>query len=108
EEVLIHFQLTKGKQLSETEITNITKKDDYSKAYTAALRYLGYRMRTIQEMEAYLHKQDIPQTWIERIIDTLQDEGFLDDAVFAKLNDRAMQCFTHALHDELQLLFLQQ
>src|SRR5699024_12354704 len=66
EEVLIHFQLTKCKQLSETEITNITMKDDYSKAYTAALRYLGYRMRTIQEMEAYLHKQEIPQTWIER------------------------------------------
>lgn len=93
EEVLIHFQLTKGKQLSETEITNITKKDDYSKAYTAALRYLGYRMRTIQEMEAYLHKQDIPQTWIERIIVTLLDEGFLDDAVFANafVRDRIHQ-----------------
>src|SRR5699024_12688028 len=41
----------------------------------------------------YLHKQDIPQTWIERIIVTLLDEGFLDDAVFANafVRDRIHQ-----------------
>src|SRR5699024_2950812 len=73
EEELIHFQLTKGKQLSQTEITIITKKDDYSKAYTAALRYLGYRMRTIQHMEAHLDQEDIPQTRNELFCD---DPGF--------------------------------
>src|SRR5699024_12591429 len=50
-------------------------------------------MRAIVEMEAYLHKQDIPHTWIERIIVTLPDEGFLDDAVFANafVRDRIHQ-----------------
>lgn len=83
EEVLIDSQLTKGKTLSEAEIADIAKKDDYSRAHAAALHYLSYRMRTIQEMEIYLQKQDIPQTWIEPIIIQLMDKEFLDDAVFA-------------------------
>ena len=83
EDVLISFQLAKGKTLTKEEIADITEGDEYSRAYSLALNFLSYRMRTIQEMEDYLQKKEIPELWQQRIIVKLLEDKLLDDAAFA-------------------------
>lgn len=58
--------------------------DEFSKYYTLSLRYLTYRSRSTKEIQDYLLKKKVPQDIIQRIIDILLEQKFLDDVLFAK------------------------
>ncbi len=64
--------------------------DDIGKhAKRAALRYLGYRDRSVSEMRAYLAKKDFSVKVIEETIDYLAGLGYLDDVRFSKQYSRS-------------------
>lgn len=64
--------------------------DDFLKqAKKAALRYLGYRDRSVSEMRAYLARKDFSVKVIEEVIDYLARLGYLNDARFAELYARS-------------------
>jgi len=83
EESLITFDLRKGKQLTNAELEQLQQFDTIQKYYARAIQYLGYRMRTEQEIRLYLEKQEVDEEHIEAIIDRLIDEKILDDGQFA-------------------------
>lgn len=83
EDMLVKFNLRKGLSLTETEIEEITKNDDWHRVYAQAIRYLSYRMRSEKEMRAYLQKQEATRHVIDGIIERLKREKYLDDAAFA-------------------------
>jgi regulatory protein len=54
-------------------------------ALATAYRYLNRRERTEAEMRAHLSRAGIDADDVDRAIDTLVEEGYLDDARFAHL-----------------------
>lgn len=85
EDVLVHHALTKGKELSKKNIDEITEKDDYHRAYLMAIQFLSYRMRSVDEMQAYLRKKEINPNWIEPIMTSLVEDKYLEDQRFAEM-----------------------
>lgn len=84
QDVLISFQLSKGKKLEDETIDQILYEDQGKKAYHLALNYLSYRMRTVKEVKDYLEKKDIHEKIIASIIEKLKSYQFIDDKEFAK------------------------
>lgn len=77
-------QLKKGQFLSATKIQALQHEDQYSRAYNLALRYLGYRARSSQEMERYLQGKEFTDEVVESITGKLHEQGYLNDEEFAR------------------------
>jgi len=59
--------------------------DGLQGALTLAYRYLNRRDRTETEVRAHLEGKGIDPGDVEQVIATLQDQGFVDDARYARL-----------------------
>ena len=64
--------------------------EDYSAAFAAALYFLSYRPRSEHEVRRRLAR-NYPAPVIERVMASLQQYGYLDDAAFAQLWRRARE-----------------
>lgn len=93
EQVFISYDLRKGLSLSNETIEEIISAEGYQKSYGMAIRYLGFRMRSIKEMETYLEGKEIGRLEIEKIIVALLDKNLLNDEQFANafVKDRKNQ-----------------
>jgi regulatory protein len=58
---------------------------DMEKAVRMAVRYLGIRPRSIQEMTRYLEKKNQDHAIISKVIALLKQYRYLDDETFARL-----------------------
>ena len=63
---------------------NIQTTDDLQRAREAALRFLSFRLRSIQEVTTYLAGKRFPKTVVEQTVDYLTESGLLDDRKFAR------------------------
>jgi regulatory protein len=84
EEVLLKFQLKRGTALDDLLLAEIQFHDEIQKAFTDALNYLSYRMRSESEVRLYLKKKDIEEPIIKEAIHKLYSFSYLDDLEFAK------------------------
>ncbi len=83
EQVLIQYQLKKGKQLSELELMQIQSEDEIRKAYNVATQYLSFRMRAKQEVRTYLERKEYEERVIDAVLQKLTDQQYIDDVEFA-------------------------
>lgn len=83
EEVLIRFDLRKGKELSELDLIQIQHEDEIRKAFNAAIQFLSYRMRSEQEVRTYLKKKEWDEPVVEAVVQKLYERKYLDDKEFA-------------------------
>ncbi|MEK5096973.1 recombination regulator RecX [Bacillus sp. FSL W8-0848] len=106
-DVLVKFNLKKGKQLDELDVIEIQYGDDIKKGFNQALDYLSYRMRSIKEVKDHLKKKGVADSAVTEIIHMLKSYKYVDDREFA-----AAYVSTHrktsgkgpdVLHKELQL-----
>ncbi|QOR67083.1 recombination regulator RecX [Cytobacillus suaedae] len=84
QDVLIKFQLKKGLQLDELDLTEIQFEDDIKKAYNQALVFLSYRMRSEKEIVAHLKSKEVDDQVIPDIIHKLTSLNYVNDLEFAK------------------------
>lgn len=84
EEVLLKFQLKKGTVLDDLLLAEVQFHDEIQKAFTDALNYLSYRMRSESEVRQYLKKKDFEEPIIKEAIHKLYSFQYLDDLEFAK------------------------
>lgn len=84
EEVLIQFRLHKGQEITNEQIKVITDADAVSKAYTKALDYLSYQLRTEKEIIQYLQQHGFTDLQIEPVLQRLRDQGYINDLEYAK------------------------
>ncbi len=84
QDVLISFQLKKGMELDDLDISEIQFEDEIKKAFNLALNYLSYRMRSTKEVVDYLKKKEIDDPIIPDVIHKLSDYRYLNDEEFAK------------------------
>lgn len=83
EELIISHHLHKGKELSEKELEQLLDAEVLQKAYSSALNYISYRMRSIAEVEAYLQKEEVESIIAQKVIVRLIREKYLDDQAYA-------------------------
>ncbi len=77
-------RLRPGQQLSADDISQLQADDSISKAYERAVRFLGTRPRSVEEVRRKLREHDVAPTVIEIVISRLQDMGYIDDEAFAR------------------------
>ncbi|MCH1627529.1 recombination regulator RecX [Fredinandcohnia quinoae] len=82
--VLISFQLKKGMELDELDITEIQFDDEVKKAFNLALVFLSYRMRSKKEIIDYLKKKEVEEPIIPEVIHKLIEYKYVNDLEFAK------------------------
>jgi regulatory protein len=76
--------LSAGQALSEEKIAALQTEDAQEVAMQRALRFLGYRARSMQEVRANLEKNETPEAAIEFTLRRLQENGLLNDQEFAQ------------------------
>ena len=83
EEVLIRFDLRKGKELTEQEITQIQYEDEIRKALNSAINYLSFRMRSKLEIHNHLKKKDWEEPVINEVLNKLTELRYVDNLEFS-------------------------
>lgn len=82
--VAVALTLKKGQYLTDKEIEQLKSQDEQDKAYQHAIRYLGFRARSRQELEQYLGEKGYSAAVAAATIQRLLDQNYLDDEAFAR------------------------
>ncbi len=77
--------LTVGRKLSDAEINKLQSEDELEVAWQKALRFLGFRPRTTQEITRYLEKKGFSDVVVTTTLTRLQEQNFVNDKAFAEL-----------------------
>lgn len=77
-------QLRKGQVLTDAQISALRSDDEVNKAYDHAVRFLGYRPRSVSETRKNLIEKGYPEEAIEVCLAKLIAQGYLDDEAFAR------------------------
>lgn len=83
QDILIKYNLQKGKEIDELDIQELQYGDLSKKAYNKALEFLSYRMRSIKEVAEHLTKKEFTDTIIQDVIYKLKEYNYVDDLEFA-------------------------
>lgn len=86
-------RLRKNQILSDEEISQLEAIDERHKAFDYAVRFLGYRPRSIAEIRRKLQQRDVDDVVIEEVIQRLTELGYVDDLAFAEFWIRDRETF---------------
>lgn len=92
EDVIIKNNLLITKELDDDLILKIEKENNDISAYVSMLNYISIKMRSIKEAKEYLIKKGYNNTLINKVINRLINEGYLNDELFTKafINDQLL------------------
>lgn len=77
-------RLRPGQVLTDLEITQLQETGAVAKAYEQAVRFLGTRPRSIEEVRRKLVENDYSSLIIETVLTRLESQGFVNDVEFAR------------------------
>lgn len=77
-------KLRKGQALTAADVTLLRDADTVLKAVDRAAHFLSYRPRSIQEVRRNLEQKDTPPAVIDAAVARMSEQGYLDDAAFAR------------------------
>lgn len=80
---LVKYNLRKGMEIDEFELSTILFDEEVRKAYLQAISYLSYQMRTKHEVEEQLRKKEIGQAIINEVTAKLIEEAYINDNEYA-------------------------
>lgn len=81
---ILYFKLKEGAEISETTYNFIMENLIYIKAQDTALHYIGYKMRTEQEVKKKLEDKQYAEEVTERVIEFLKKYHYVDDFNYAQ------------------------
>jgi regulatory protein len=76
--------LSVGQVLSDEKIAALQTEDAREIAYQRAMRFLGYRARSVREVRDNLEKHETPEIVIEEVLKRLQETNLVNDQEFAQ------------------------
>ncbi len=85
EDIMIRHRLLKGESVDSESIAEIVRDDERHQAYLEAIRYIGRRPRSQQEVRLHLKEKEYEPERIREVVERLSGEGYLNDETFAKL-----------------------
>ncbi|WP_461610550.1 recombination regulator RecX [Cytobacillus kochii] len=108
EDVLIKYNMKKGKEIDSFLIGEIQFQDEIRKAYNTAIHYLSSRMRSESEVRTHLIKKEYAVELIDEVIHKLYQYQFLNDEEFAiafvrtqkNTTDKGPNIIKHELKDK--------
>lgn len=77
------WRLHKGQEISLDQLEDIRRQAYENRAYTAAIRYLSFRIRSTGEVRQYLRRKGF-EDLSDFVISRLTREGYLNDATFTE------------------------
>ena len=81
---ILYFKLKEGQEAAEETIAFIRKNLIYIKAQDTALRFLGYKMRTVQEIRQKLLEKEFAEDVIAEVLAFLEKYGYADDREYCR------------------------
>lgn len=81
---ILYFKLKEGQGAAEETIDFIRKNLIYIKAQDTALHFIGYKMRTVQEIRRKLAEKEFAKETIEEVIAFLEKYGYADDREYCR------------------------
>lgn len=84
EEVILQFNLLLTKEIKEEDLLTIHNANLEYDVYYIALKSINSRYKSIFELRESLRKKEYPDEMIDKAIDRLIQQGYLDDRSFAK------------------------
>lgn len=73
-----------GQELSEEKAAQLQAEDTLEVGYQRALKYIGYRMRSVAEVQDKLIDYGFAEEEIVGVVERLRRNGFIDDERFAE------------------------
>ena len=83
EDTIVRFMLSRGKVISNEELTEIQDFAQLSYGKNLALYHLSFKARTEKEVKEYLKKYDIEDTIASQVIANLKEDNWIDDHQYA-------------------------
>lgn len=80
----VNFGLVSGQEITEQDLSKYKQASDDGKWLDRTLNLLSYRPRSEWEIRSYLKRKDCPEQIINRILNKLRVNKYLDDEQFAK------------------------
>jgi regulatory protein len=74
-----------GQTVSAAQVEDLLARDQVETGYQRAIKLVGRRPRTEQEIRRYLHGKGLAEPAQDAVVDQLQRAGWLDDAEFARM-----------------------
>lgn len=84
EDVLIKMNLKKGMTIDQLDAMEIAYQEEVQRAFSYALNYLSYRMRSEVEIQTYLKEKEYEEHVIKEVIHKLTQLKYINDEEFAK------------------------
>jgi regulatory protein len=83
-EVALKEGLRAGQELPEAERQALAGADRYHKCHDAAIRLLGVRPRSEDELRQRLQRRGFESDYVDKAITRLKEQGLVDDSAFAQ------------------------
>lgn len=93
EESVVKYRLIPERILETDEYNQVLEAIQYDQAYVKALGYISYKLRSESEMRKYLVEDYHPEM-IDKTIQRLREEGYVNDAHYAKALKNTMVATT--------------
>lgn len=84
EEVILQFELLLKKDISDYELEKILLSNQEYDVYYVALKSLKSRFKSVKDLRLSLLQKEYPQEYVDKAIQKLLDQGYLNDRSFAK------------------------
>ena len=84
EDVILKYNLLIKKDLDEEEIFEAEKYNQECDVYYVGLSSINNRFKSVLELRKYLEKKEYPRDLIDKAIDKLLKQGYLNDRSFSK------------------------
>ncbi len=81
---ILYFKLKEGQEAAEETIAFIRKNLIYIKAQDTALHFLGYKMRTTQELRQKLTDKGFAEDVVAEVLAFLEKYGYADDREYCR------------------------
>ena len=83
-ELVVKYQLKKGREIDENFLSEIIFEDEKGKALSKAVKYISSNLKTTQQIRDYLRKKEYNQQIVDYVIDMMTEYKYLDDEAYAK------------------------
>lgn len=84
EEIILKYKLLYKKDIDEFLLKDILQDNNNYDIYNTCVKYIGVRLRSINEIREYMKKKNVSVELIQETIDRLIKNKLLDDELFTK------------------------
>lgn len=84
EDVILKHNLLVKSSIDMHDLELILKDNSFYETYYLGLNYLKKKLRTEKEIEYYLEKKDIDKNVINKVIDKLKSDGYINGVMYIK------------------------